>query len=57
MTTEDIAAVENLTAGLNEIDAICDRIRSDFELLTDLDPQVALAAAVLIATALNGEVR
>ena len=53
MTPEEIAAVEKLTAELDEFTAICGRIRADMDELYFLTIVSALAAEL---NANNGEV-
>jgi hypothetical protein len=56
MTPEDLAAVEKLTAELNEFTAICGRIRADLDLLSAIaedEKNEAFCAAIAAAETAN----
>ena len=54
LSLETLAAVEKLTAELNEFTTICRNIRADLDLLADINPQTALLAADIIDNAIGG---
>ena len=55
MTPEEIAAVKKLTAELNEVTAICGRMKDTMDELSRVDPQTY--AALIETVNGTGEVR